>query len=293
MMQDIRQLTTYYDFIETGSIGTSFLGRDIPYLKIGNGSKKLFLCASMHAREYISTSYIMEVVETYAYYYANDMMYGSFPVKDLLNTYSLWIVPMVNPDGVNIVTNPGSIDLDKLASYVGSNWIGSSTLKKWKANGRGVDLNRNFDVAWSKLHNGTDNPAYMNYKGPSAASEPETKAIVNFCNQQRFAAAISLHTKGEVVYWKDSYSGAIPKDEAFTDAICNLTGYIRIPTTTSSSGYAGGFENWFRYAYDKPAVCVELTPSGNGENPHDPAKFNSLVWEDAKYLPLVAIEGLL
>lgn len=293
MMQDIEQLTDYYEFIETGSIGTSYLGRDIPYLKIGNGSKKLFICASVHAREYISTSYIMEVVETYAYYYANDMTYGSFPVKDLLNTYSLWIVPMVNPDGVTIVTNPGSIDLDKLASYVGSNWIGSSTLIKWKANGRGVDLNRNFDVAWSKLNNGTDNPAYMNYKGPSAASEPETKAIVSFCNKQRFAAAISLHTKGEVVYWKDSYSGSISKDEAFTDAICNLTGYIRIPTTTSASGYAGGFENWFRYAYDKPAVCVELTPSGNGEKPHNPANFDSLVWDKAKYMPLIAIEGLL
>lgn len=293
MVQDIQQLTSYYNFIETGSIGTSFLGRDIPYLKIGNGSKKLFICASMHAREYISTSYIMEIVETYAYYYANDMNYGTFPVKDLLDTYSLWIVPMVNPDGVNIVTNPGSINLDNLASYVGSNWIGSSTLIKWKANGRGVDLNRNFNVAWSKLSNGTTRPAYMNYKGPSPSSEAETQAIVGFCSKHLFNAAISLHTKGEVVYWEDSYAGTIAKAERFTDAICNLTGYLRIPTSTYASEYAGGFENWFRFVYKKPALCVELTPTGNGENPHNPAKFDSLVWEKAKYLPLVAIEGLL
>ena len=133
----------------------------------------------------------------------------------------------------------------------------------------------------------------MNYKGTAATSEPETKALVNFCEKYSFAATISLHTKGEVIYWEDSNAGTIPKAEDFTDAVCNLTGYVRIPTTTAVSGYAGGFENWFRYKYHKPAICVELTPSNQTDLPHDDSNFDELVWEKAKYLPLIAIDSLL
>jgi len=293
MMTDINQLTSYYDFISKGSIGKSLYGRDIPYVKIGKGSKKLMICASVHAREYISSAYIMEILEQYAYYYANDLSFDNFRVKKLLDTYSIWIVPMVNPDGVAIATEPHTVDLDELARHVGSNWVGSSTLLKWKANGRGVDLNNNFDAKWSALSTGTNWYAYMSYKGPTGDSEAETIALENFCRKQRFDAAISLHTKGQIIYWDDALSPNLPKAEKLTDAICNITGYVKIPQTTSARGYGGGFENWFRKEFQKPGLCVELTPSANGEYPHNSSGFDTLLWNKAKHLPLIAIESLI
>jgi len=294
MLKDIENVTGYYNFLEKGEIGKSNLDRSIPYIKLGKGPKKIFICGAMHAREYLSTSYIMKIIETYSYYYANDMTYGTFRVKRLLDTYSLWFVPMVNPDGVTIVNEPQTVDLTQLASFVGNDWTTPDVMQKWKANGRGVDINNNFNCDWADMNLKTTFPAYMSYKGPAAESEPETKAVESFCRQNRFDAAVSLHTKGEVVYWDDSVTtGKIPKNQYFTDAICNLTGYVRIPTTTSVNEYGGGFENWFRKEFLKPGLCVELTPGIGGENPHDPKNFDSFVWQNTKYLPLIAIQSLL
>ena len=294
LMKDVEKITDYYDFIETGEIGKSTLGRSIPYIKLGKGSKKIFICASVHAREYMTTAYIMKIIENYAYYYANDITFGTFRVKKMLDTYSLWVVPMVNPDGVAIATEPQNVDIPALAKIVGNNWVTPDVLVKWKANGRGVDLNNNFNCAWSGMSLNTTFPAYMSYKGTTAESESETKAVISFCRKYNFEASISLHSKGEIIYWDDAISkGKVPKAQTFVDAMCNLTGYVRMPTTTSANGYGGGFENWFRKEFKKPSVCVELTPGTGGEIPHDPKNFDSLIWQKSKYLPLIAIQSLM
>ena len=48
-------------------------------------------------------------------------------------------------------------------------------IQRWKANARGVDLNRNFDIGWAS-YIGAPAPYGEGYKGPSPASEPETQA---------------------------------------------------------------------------------------------------------------------
>ena len=51
--------------------------------------------------------------------------------------------------------------------------------------------------------------------------------------------------------------------------------------------YAGGYENWFRAEFSRPAFCIELTPTAGNNSPHDDADFDALVWNKAKYLGAV------
>jgi hypothetical protein len=66
-----------------------------------------------------------------------------------------------------------------------------------------------------------------------------------------------------------------------------------MPVSEKPSVYGAGYENWFRLEFKRPAFCIELTPSNKTDVPHDDTKFDSLVWNKAKYIGLfLADEGL-
>lgn len=293
IINDIELLKTQYKFLKTGLLGKTYFGRDIPYIKLGNGSEKLIICASVHAREYITSSYVMELTEVYAFNYAENLLFGKYNVKGLLDIVSLWIVPMVNPDGVTIVNEPHKANIKELSKLTGRNMTGGDFLLKWKANGLGVDLNNNFDCAWQAMNKDAKSPSYMGYKGISPDSEYETKALEGLCRAKKFNAALSFHAKGEVIYWADDLSkNYIHYAEKLTDDICELTGYSKMPCTKDINSYGGGFENWFRKEFRAPALCIELTPDNKNEKPHDSSLFDKIVWDKAKYIPLEAISSL-
>ena len=111
LQMNITSLKTLFPFIETASIGTSVLGNSISYIKIGNGPKEIFYNASFHANEWISTPVLMKFIEDYLLAYVNNSTIYGYSARSLFNQVSLYIVPMINPDGVNLVTGeykPGS-----------------------------------------------------------------------------------------------------------------------------------------------------------------------------------------
>ena len=59
-----------------------------------------------------------------------------------------------------------------------------------------------------------------------------------------------------------------------------------LPVSKKPSVYGAGYENWFRLELNRPAFCIELTPYNNTDVPHDDKKFDSLVWNNAKYIGL-------
>lgn len=104
---NINSLKQLYPFIEVGIIGSSTLGNNIYYIKIGTGAKQISYNASIHANEWITAPLLMKFLENYCRAMAtNGTIYG-YNAIDLFNETSLYIVPMINPDGVNLVT--GSI----------------------------------------------------------------------------------------------------------------------------------------------------------------------------------------
>lgn len=101
LLMNITSLKTLFPFIETASIGTSVLGNSIPYIRIGTGPKEIFYNASFHANEWITTPILMKFIEDYLLAYVNNSNIYGYSARNLFNQVSLYVVPMVNPDGVD------------------------------------------------------------------------------------------------------------------------------------------------------------------------------------------------
>ena len=103
------------------------------------------------------------------------------------------------------------------------------------SNGVGVDQNRNYSQGWSSSCAGSTSVPSDTYKGPSAASEAETRAMVAWSEAERFAKVIDYHSSGrEVLYGYRCLSHPFTswfRQEAI--ALSNASGYgglVRVPS---------------------------------------------------------------
>lgn len=142
---NINTLKTLYPFINITSAGKSVLGNDIPVIKIGNGPKEVFYSAAIHANEWITTPLLMKFLSDYCYSYFNNLNIYGIPAKQLYNTTTLYIMPMINPDGVSLVTGEinSNSSLYSNTKFIANNYPNIAFPNGWKANIRGVDL-KNF-----------------------------------------------------------------------------------------------------------------------------------------------------
>lgn len=289
MIEDSLKLRDRYpEILSLDLIGYSVEGRDLTLIKLGKGEKKIILCASHHAREYITSSYLMKLTEQYAKIYSSQYdqnNYGDYNVKNLLDQITVYIVPMVNPDGVNLVIN--GIDSVSNQESVAAMAMIKKTYKEWKANINGVDLNRQYPAQWAKKYDEIGKPASESFKGESYATEPEVKAMMELSRDNDFILSASFHTKGNVIFWADSATVyLIPGAKEITNRLSKLTKYKMMPISEKPEVYGAGYENWFRLEFLRPSFCIELTPSNNTDIPHDNKKFDTLVWNKAKYIGL-------
>jgi hypothetical protein len=284
MMADAQNLAEQYpDLIQIDSIGQSVEGRELLLIKLGTGPKKLLLLGAHHAREYITATFLMETADEYARACTTDGQYGDYDLAAMFKDVTVYIVPMVNPDGVNLVQN--GVDAVKDPEKVKSMRMMKDGYSEWKANINGVDLNRQYPCHWDEKASNTDVPSSEMYKGTAPATEPEVQAVMALCNSTDFVLAASFHSKGEVIYWADSGTeDAIPAGSTIAQSLADVTGYNLMPVSEDPAVYGAGFENWFRQDFERPGFCVELTPSDQSSAPHDDAQFDSIVWKQSKYI---------
>lgn len=100
---NIQGLKNKYPFLETGIIGYTSLGNPIPYIRFGRGQKQILYCSSTHANEWITTPLVMKYLQNISESFRTGQNIYGYNTTFLFNNISLYIVPMVNPDGVDLV----------------------------------------------------------------------------------------------------------------------------------------------------------------------------------------------
>jgi g-D-glutamyl-meso-diaminopimelate peptidase len=283
MKKNIKALKTKYPFIEVGSIGNSVLGNELYYIKLGNGPNKVFYNGSHHAIEWITTSLLMKFIENFSKAYSDKKQLAGYNVSDIFKNSSIYIVPMVNPDGVDLVLNGLQKNNPYYNDLIKWNKGSEDFSKNWSANIRGVDLNHNYDASWEKSKEaekeyGVFGPGPTRYSGTYPESEPESKAIADFTRKNDFRLVIAYHSQGEVIYW-NYMNMATEEAKNIGKLFEKLSGY-KLSETYGITSFAG-YKDWFIEKYKKPGYTIEV---GLGQNPLPIEQFDKIYNDNIKVL---------
>lgn len=282
MKKDIQALSKKYgEVLSYKSLGKSWDNRNIYQLTLGNpdAEKVVVVQASIHAREYMTAQLVMKQIEFYCANYYTGTYKGKY-YSELFDHVCFLIVPMSNPDGVTIsqygaraIRNTSlRSKLKTICKVCGRGR--QSYYRTWKANVRGVDLNRNFDARWDILATSIHSASGSGFKGTSAVSEKESKILVDLANRESPTAVISYHAMGRILYWNFGQTGsARSKELALLSKIRSETGYR--PVISYSKYQSAGYGDWIAIKKKLPTVTIEI---GSVSCPLPKSQFSS-VWK--------------
>jgi len=171
------------DLARLRTLGTSLEGRPIHALELSHGgTREIFVDGGHHAREWIAVMVPMCVAER---------LVTDPKTRPLLDSIKFVIAPVINPDGYHYT------------------W---TTDRYWRKNRRGdygVDLNRNYSVAWGGAGSSKDKTS-STYRGEAPFSEPETRAVRHLFETDHVSAAIDFHSFSQVIVYPWSHQRAEP-----------------------------------------------------------------------------------
>ena len=206
------------------TLGSTFEGREVFALKISSNvsvddpaKPNVLFTGCHHAREWISVEPPI--------YFANQLISnysGGGEVKYLVDHLQIWIVPIVNPDGLSFSQQSPNNQLDQI--------------RLWRKNrnpvnisgclpGVGVDLNRNYDFEW-RLPGDLPCPSYNDdvgasddaldetFRGPSPDSELEIQALNVLTDDpnHHFQARLDYHNFHQLVLYPWGYQAGTAPD---------------------------------------------------------------------------------
>lgn len=267
--------------IHIDSMGKSWDKREIYRIAVGrpDAARKILFTGAIHGREYITARLLIKQTEQF-------LESISKSGKDYENT-TVYVIPMVNPDGVALCHRGAEGIRDKKLRQEILKIKRQDAKKKadceyfirWKANARGVDLNRNFDAFWGKYESGNSSPSSEKYKGEYPESEIETKLLTNFTRKEKFSATVSYHSSGEVIYWDFGQRGELrEKTEKMAKGVSYVTGY-KIEDGWDQTDPAG-YKDWAVLKMEIPSVTIEI---GKGDSPLLQDEFPQ-IWEKNKHV---------
>lgn len=263
VLRTLDRICQVYLFCERYTIGKSLFGRDIDVLKIGNGTKKVLFVGGTHGSEHLTSSLLLRFAADYCSAADDGGKVYSLSMRYLFENRTVYILPQLNPDGADIAINGVSPDCPLYDRLMKMNKSGDFT--HWQANGRGVDINHNFNAgfeAYKRIERQRDIiEGATRFSGEYPESEPESAAICSFIRQADIGMLLSFHTQGEEIYY-DADGKIPPMGRAIGAAMARMCGY-RLAVPEGSAKY-GGLKDWFIGEFNRPGYTVEC---GKGENP--------------------------
>ncbi len=272
----VEGLTARYPFIASSTIGNSVLGKPLWLLTIGQGRKQVSFNAAHHGNEWITAPVVLKFLEDYANAYTKGEDIGGQSAEELFKNTTLYLVPMVNPDGVDLAG--GGLTAGRAyrqAVTLSENYPQIPFPQGWKANINGIDLNLQYPALWEKAREikfsqGFRLPGPRDYVGTAPLTQPEALAMVNFTRNHNFALILAYHSQGEIIYYRFADFDP-PKANQIGQALSDASGYT-LEITPEASGYAG-YKDWFIQTYNRPGYTIEV---GKGVNPLPISQFNRI-----------------
>ncbi len=288
----IEALERAYPFLQVRTLTTSAYGRPVQAVTMGSGDRVALYTAAHHANEWITSLVLLKFIEDMAQaYQAGGRIFG-VEASTILRYATLSFVPMVNPDGVDLVT--GAIEQGTLAytaaQLLSDNYPNIPFPSGWKANLLGVDLNLQYPAAWLqareiKFSQGYTKPGPRDYVGRAPLNQRESIALAQYTEAQNPDVVLAYHTQGKVIYWQfQDY--VVPGAQRLGEEFARLSGY-ELAETPYASSFAG-YKDWFIQNFRRPGYTIEV---GAGENPLPIEQFPE-IYRDNLGILVTAATGL-
>ncbi|MDM5214036.1 M14 family zinc carboxypeptidase [Peribacillus sp. NJ4] len=264
MEMDLQGIQNKYE-LDVQIIGQTEKGKNIKAVKLGKGKKTIMLVGSHHGREWLSSKILMSMLEDYAAAYRAGKPVEGYPSRSL-DEVSIWFIPMLNPDGVSI--QQGDLSnlniLEKAAVWKMNRY--SKNWSRWKANAKGIDLNRQYPAGWKEVMSHETKPTYQFYKGEQPLEAAEVKALAEFTREIDPLIAVSYHTSGREIFWHyKNKRENMARDYGIAKKTSELTGYEL--TFPEKEAVGSGFTDWFITEFSRPGMTIELSYLVDETNP--------------------------
>lgn len=266
----------YPKIVELKTAGISHDGREIPLVIIGKGKSGTLYTAGVHAREIINPIVLVALAERIARnYYALG--------EPLLDEYSLYFMPLINPDGYEIATKGYGTVRNEILRHRLIRSQAPHTI--YKGNARGIDINRNFACQSfvSSASSGTAN------------SENETQALQQVCRDHTLLGLIDLHSRGNTIYY---HREALSEDYnhrqlMLAKKLAAVTSYtLNDPDLENPDAKSGGNTvQYFSETFKRPAFTIETVEESAGFPLSK--NYQPMVFETLKELPLLFLDLLI
>jgi len=241
-------------------IGTSRLGRPLMALAIAEDIRpndprpSMLINGGHHGNEPLATEFVLDAIQQLL-----EQKKPPRSVARILRGMVVWCVPVVSPDG-----NWGFFEISKR--------LGRKNGRDLDGDGRftdrdGVDLNRNYPFRWGGLgeKGSQSDPLSLYYRGDRPASEPETRAMMELANQERFAASVSYHTGTVAVlapYTIDDVRNPTPNEawsvaEEVVKGLPDHPQARRFRVVKQLYSVDGTDQDWLRHQHGTLALLVE------------------------------------
>jgi len=264
----------YPDIMKLETYGKTYEGRDVWLVTISDNvnldekEPGVLFMGAHHANEKPSYEVLLFFIK-----YVLDNYTKIDRVRNVVDNTQIFVIPMVNPDGVEYSINTEEWRKNREPNYDDNGDIISY----------GVDLNRNYDFRWNLLEKFPSlyggqwiaSPESFGYRGEAPFSEKETTAVKNVVEQHLINISLSYHTYGEFITypWTDN-SGRTPDEDLFVsvgEGICSINDYELYGTQNTviprPGGTLGTSENWLYATQGILSFTIEICKTRVPINP--------------------------